>query len=271
MRSLICSMAALFLVQCVTIPRGPMQRVRLDSKPAGASVKLTDCGVGSSDQATTPATVFVNRRATRCTLTVSHPEYDSRTFVLLRKGISTKEQDLWAAAEILAESQSAGELIVMGTLGGVAWVIGRGVDGLTGARYEQNRTRIIVDFTRPVSSKLTGRYKLVLVNGEELPARTWKLRNRDCEVHTISGWLLLEEGDNWNSVITEEESCGETRERLADRTAKGLFTVDGERIQLESEGFVNSAVLQGDRLELTMRGLGFRHGQTAVYAFQLTQ
>lgn len=271
MRNLICSMAALFLVQCATIPRGPMQRVRLDSKPAGASVQLSDCGIGSSDRAMTPATVFVNRRATRCVLTFTQAEYESRTVVLVRKRISTEEAGLPTARDILAESEGLGDLVVMGTAGAMLLGLGRGVDVISGARYEQNRTRIVVDFTRPPTPNLSGRYRLVAVNGKELPATTWTPRNRDCEIKTISGWLALEEGDNWSSVFIEEELCGDEAERLPNRTAKGIFAVDGERVLLESEGFVDSAVLQGDQLDVTVRGLGFRHGQTAVYTFRLSQ
>jgi hypothetical protein len=265
-RYLICSVVTLFLVQCATVDRGPMQRIHLESKPPGASVKLIDCGVGSTDRATTPATVFVNRRATRCALTLTLPEHGSRTVVLVRHSISTKEEDLRTAAEIVAQSEPV-ELLVMAPVYGAFWVIGRGIDAISGARYEQNRTRIMVDFTRPPALKLMGRYRLVAVNGKEVPATTWTLRGRDCEIQTISGWLLLEEGDNWSSVFTEEEWCGGALERRGNRTAQGIFAEDGERILLESQGFVDSAVLQGDRLELTVRGYGFRHGQTVVYTF----
>ena len=86
MRNLIFSaFAFLFLVQCATATRGPMQTIRVATKPPGASVEFHDCDA-INKPVSTPASVLVSRRATRCTLTLSHHDYGTRTVALLRKG-----------------------------------------------------------------------------------------------------------------------------------------------------------------------------------------
>lgn len=82
-----CVMMGLLLAQCATVSHGPVQRIRISSKPSGAAVRLNGCGPGSTRTAKTPATVLVQRLATICTLTFTLPEHGSRTVPLLRNGL----------------------------------------------------------------------------------------------------------------------------------------------------------------------------------------
>ena len=150
MRRLICGpLMAFFLVQCATVTRGPMQSIDVDSEPAGASVQLRDCGVSSSASAKTPATVFVNRRATRCTLTFTLPEYGSRSVTLHRREWAWTHVSETLDAIICDDCESLVELVISSAFGAAIWGIGTGVDGMAGARYEQNQSSIFIDFSRP--------------------------------------------------------------------------------------------------------------------------
>jgi hypothetical protein len=268
---------AFFLVQCATVNQGPMQRIRVGSKPAGASVKLTECGAGSTDSAKTPAIVFVNRRATRCAVTFTLPEYGSRTVSLFRTG---RALDLSGPPEgfgNVLNSLPTGSDPISGTIGafgvagvvvgGTIWGMSRGIDSLTGANYRQNRSTVVVDFNKLVPD-VVGRYALVSVNGMELPAKTWTTRNGKCEIWTNSGSIVLEQNGRWRSVITEQQLCGKKKRAPAESTTEGVFTVDGNQILLESEAGAALAVFEGDLLEVTMRGA---RGETAVYRLQLSQ
>lgn len=293
-RVILGALLTFFLTRCATVTRGPMQSIRVGSKPAGASVKLRDCGAGSTDSAKTPAVVFVNRRATRCSLTFTHPQYGSRTVSLLRIGgawdrtappdelrdaTSAGVEVVGKAAEVgsslPAEAAPVVAPIIVGAagavvIGGAVWGLSRSVDAMSGANYQQNRSIVLIDFNKPIP-KVVGRYSLVRVNGAALPTTTWLTGN--CQISTNSGRLVLEENGRWNSIITEQEFCGKRKHRpveSAESAAHGVFSVDGDRILLESERGIAVAVLQRDRLEVTIRGPGAHDGE-ATYTLQLSQ
>lgn len=267
-RNLICSgIAALFLARCATVSHGPMQRIHVASEPARASVELSRCGAGSSRSAKTPATILVNRMATLCTLTFTLPEYGSRTVPLIRRWSPAIEENLELVDDLCGDdcnspSEVAGALLVGATISAMAF----GVDRMTGAMYEQNRSAIVVNFNDPIPN-VAGRYSLMGVNGMELPAATWT--DGSCEISTSSGWLVLEEGGRWSSSITEQRLCGKKKRPPRESVNEGVFTIDGERILLESDSGIDTAVLQDDRLDVTIRRFGLRDDQTAVYTLRL--
>lgn len=271
MRTAICSVVlTLFLVRCATVTRGPMQRIRVASKPTGASVKLRDCGGGSTDSAKTPDTVFVNRRATNCSLTFSLPEYGNRTVPLFRRAlarIGPPEGFGEMLDSLLSENDpiSGTVAVVGGVVGGTIWGISRGFDGLTGANYQQNRSTVVVDFNNPVRN-VAGQYAVMAVNGMELPADTWSARKGKCRIWTNAGSVILEESGRWRSIITEQQLCGKRTHAPIESKSFGVYTVRGDNILLESEGGVASGVFLADRLELTMAD---EESQRAVYSLRL--
>lgn len=301
-RIILSTVVALFLMQCATVTRGPMQRIRVGSLPAGASVELSECGVGSTDSAITPATVFVNRRATECTLIFNHPDHGTRTVPLLRKGRAVAregppEEAIAAAGGTMEVAGAIMEVPVVGpvfgvaavgavVIGGVIWGLSRSVDGISGANYEHSGSTILVDFHKPVPN-VAGRYVLARVNGQELPIATWtkdvRANRQDyivfwgksgkCQLWAKSGSLSLDESGRWTSSMTEQEICGKKTYRAETSTAHGVFTAEavaeGVQVLLESENAVSPAMLQADRLDITANGVGPYAGQTVIYTFQL--
>ena len=263
MRRLICGpLLAFFLAQCATVTRGPTQRIDVDSEPAGASVQLVDCGVGSTATAKTPATVFVNRRATRCTMTLTLPEYGSRSVSLRRR-----EWAITTAAppdelfNVIDES-ALGDFVVAASL--AVWGIGRGIDAMTGSRWEQDRTDIFVDFTR-AHPRIAGRYSLVRMNGFGLPGAI-SVRDGSCEIRTSGGSLEIDESGRWQLTLIEERSCGRRNRKPTSRVSEGVILFSGERILFESEEAVSDATLSDGRLELTVIR---NDAQSVVYMFEL--
>jgi len=301
-KMILTALLPFFLVQCATVTQGPMQRIRVGSKPSGVSVKLSECGVGGTETAKTPAIVFVNRRATRCTLTFTHPELGTRTVSLIRTGRALDPTPppegaveaagaavefggafVRAGAEIVANVPGeagavmalpliiAGGVVVAGVVVGVPlWGVGRGIDSITGANYRQSRSIVLVDFNKPVRN-VAGRYSFANVNGKELPANTWTTRKGKCQVSTNSGSLVLDENGRWSSVITEQEFCVKKTHAPVESAAHGVFSVEGDRILLESESGLAIGVLQSDQVQIAMRGTGTYEGQTAVYTLRLQQ
>lgn len=268
--AIFCAVLAFFLAQCSTLTHGPLQRIRVASKPTGASVKLSDCGAGSTDSAKTPDIVFVNRRATHCTLTFSLPEYGHRSVALFRTGRAMARTGPPDALFDLYENaadpidDAIGAIVIQ--VGLPIWGMSRAFDGLTGANYRQNRSTVAVDFNKPIRN-VAGEYQVVTVNGAELPARTWTARNGKCQIWTNAGVLVLEESGRWRSAITEQQFCGKQTGESVASTSYGVYTVHGDNILLESSDGVASGVLVDDRLELKMAG---EESQRASFTLRLT-
>ncbi|HVS33530.1 MAG TPA: hypothetical protein VMS98_18995 [Thermoanaerobaculia bacterium] len=140
---------ALTFAACATVDHGPMQRIRVDSQPAGANVTTIDCGPGSTKKARTPAVVWVNRRASRCAITFSAIGYESETFRLQRRisdatsenirfldGLCTEE-----ALDCNSASDWFGVILISAAVSGT----GIGVDALSGAMFEQEPNEIVAN------------------------------------------------------------------------------------------------------------------------------
>src|SRR5437867_3288856 len=67
MRSIVALLAAVALMRCATAAHSELQRVPVTSTPAGAEVTL-DCGRGATRVGTTPMTLMMRRRDSRCML-----------------------------------------------------------------------------------------------------------------------------------------------------------------------------------------------------------
>jgi hypothetical protein len=135
---------------CATISNGPLQRVRVESEPPEAAVRLSNCGPGSSPSSRTPDSVWVNRRATRCQLTFSAPGYADHIVQLQRKVSSRMGEYLELPAELCdANCNTFDEMAIDLILSGVVGVIGLGVDASTGAMFQQTPAHILVNFDRP--------------------------------------------------------------------------------------------------------------------------
>lgn len=135
-------LAALLLsnVACATVVHGPMQRIRVESDPPEAVVRTELCGPGSTKETTTPAVVWVSRRAERCTLTIVAPYYEEAKVVLTRAIAPEFFGNLELAAETLDGSAGWGYFL----LGGLVAGTGFGVDAVTGALFEQQPNRVFV-------------------------------------------------------------------------------------------------------------------------------
>lgn len=159
-----------------------------------------------------------------------------------------------------------GEFFGFALFGAVLAGAGMAVDRLTGALYQQNRSEVLVNFTRPATPYFSGRYLLRNVNGQDLPAPTWTTPNGKCEIQAISGWVELDRSGRWRSLIIHQRVCSTATGAPAESQAHGVYSFNDEGILLESAGATNAAVFDGDFLKLTVIGVGPFEGQTAVYA-----
>jgi hypothetical protein len=131
-RTLLLAVLALDLAACATVQHGFVQRIPVDSEPAGAVVYTEDCGPGSTREARTPGVILVSRRAERCALTFTAPGYKLEHVVLTRE----------IADEFLENIDflDADSFFISGFLAGA----GFGVDALTGALFEQQPHNVFV-------------------------------------------------------------------------------------------------------------------------------
>ena len=131
-RTLLLAVLALNLAACATVQHGPVQRIPVDSEPAGAVVYTEDCGPGSTKEATTPGVIWVSRRAERCALTFTAPGYDLERVVLTRE----------IAEEFIENIDFLDTDYFL--LGGFLAGAGFGVDAITGALFEQHPNEVFV-------------------------------------------------------------------------------------------------------------------------------
>ena len=131
-RALLLAILALNLAACATVQHGPVQRIPVDSEPAGAVVYTEDCGPGSTKEATTPGVIWVSRRAERCALTFTAPGYELERVQLTRE----------IAEEFIENIDflDADSFFIGGFLAGA----GFGVDAITGALFEQQPHEVFV-------------------------------------------------------------------------------------------------------------------------------
>jgi hypothetical protein len=109
-----------------------VQRIPVDSEPAGAVVYTEDCGPGSTSEARTPGVIWVSRRAERCALTFTTPGYALQRVVLTREIAEEFLQNI--------DFLDADSFFIGGFLTGA----GFGIDALTGALFEQHPNDVFV-------------------------------------------------------------------------------------------------------------------------------
>ncbi len=137
---------ALTFAACATVDHGPMQRIRVDSHPAGANVTTIDCGPGSTKTARTPATVWVNRRASRCAISFSAIGYQPETVRLQRRISAATAENLRLLDALCAEGldcASASDWFAVLLASAAVTGAGLGVDALSGAMFEQEPNQIV--------------------------------------------------------------------------------------------------------------------------------
>lgn len=121
-----------------------MQRINVDSD-VEATVTLDRCGRSSTVEATTPATLFVSRRATRCSIHLSAPGQEEQV-VRLHRRLANIGDTVEAAGLLLEQAVTLEELGVamIFTLPVVA--ASATVDFASGAVYVQEPSDIFVRF-----------------------------------------------------------------------------------------------------------------------------
>jgi hypothetical protein len=127
---------------CATVQHGPVQRIRVDSDPAGATVTPLRCGVAAK-RATTPGEIWVSRRSTRCALQFEREGYYAEK-VFLDRAVApeTEEFEVDLCEGMGCESFGAflfgmaGSLVALGT--------SLAVDAASGARWEQHPSEVLV-------------------------------------------------------------------------------------------------------------------------------
>ncbi len=148
-RKLLPVLLVLASVRCATVHHGPMQRIQVDSDPIEATVRTQDCGAGSTKVAKTEAVVWVNRRATRCTLTISAPGFESQSVPLHRVMSAEARDNARVFGELCDDDgldcNSFSDVVTMVFLGGIISGTGFGVDAATGAMFAQEPNEVHVE------------------------------------------------------------------------------------------------------------------------------
>jgi len=144
-RAVIAGLFVLAFARCATLDHGPMQRIHVDSDPAGATVQTKSCGPGSTKVATTEAVVWVSRRATRCTLTITAPGFEPETVSLHR----TISDDFHDNARIAGDFCDDGSFDCTHLSDFVAAIFfagtGFGIDAATGAMFQLEPSHLYVE------------------------------------------------------------------------------------------------------------------------------
>ena len=144
MKNLLLLSALVLAAGCTTVSNGPMQRIRIDSEPQGASVALNKCGAMATKTVTTPAVAWVSRRSTQCRLTFRKPYYEDETVRLDRHTSRKMESYNDGVDAILDTSQSFSDVAVLGT---VLLVPSLAVDAASGAMFELKPNIVLVRMT----------------------------------------------------------------------------------------------------------------------------
>lgn len=145
MKRLILLAFAITLTACATAHHGPMQRIYVDTNPVGAHVALAHCGALASSTATTPATVWVSRRSTQCTIALTKLGYKPLT-VKLARHVADEMIDNATMLEVALDgvphaSDDVAAAMFVGTLGAAT---GFAVDAASGAMFVQTPTHVVV-------------------------------------------------------------------------------------------------------------------------------
>ncbi len=145
MKRLLPALSLIVLSSCSTIANGPMQRVRVESDPQGAVVRLRRCGAMATRTLTTPGVAWVSRRSTQCELTFAMPERAEQRMKLSRHVSRNMALYGTTADVILDGSDSFSEWIFAATIVLVPSFV---VDLASGAMFEQVPSEAYADFTK---------------------------------------------------------------------------------------------------------------------------
>src|SRR5687767_12357504 len=139
-RTLLLILCALTMMACATLDHGPLQSIEVESDPSGASMQLSGCG-GSNKGRTTPATLWVSRRATRCQISLSKPGYDEAVIRLERKYAQPIPYEFDSQAD--SPAFFVAELAIFAAVVGTSELI----DFASGAKYMQVPSFVQVQLT----------------------------------------------------------------------------------------------------------------------------
>lgn len=134
---------------CATMNRGPVQKVYIESEPAGANVELDKCGRQPKDLRT-PTDLFISRRVKRCTIHITLDGYEPARVLLQRRPAdytpAAQAEDLEAVCgPYMEHCNSLTDLLVLGTIGVLVWGVGKGVDAAAGANYQLEPRHVYVE------------------------------------------------------------------------------------------------------------------------------
>lgn len=151
MRTTAAILAALLSVRCATFERGPMQRVVVESDPAGAYVDARGCALRDEERLT-PVTLMIPRRVKRCTLTVSLDGYLPARVFLERRHAERVETEAAIFGELCGDSlqncNSLTDLFVVGAVGGILYGLSKGIDAAAGSNYELQPNHVSLTLER---------------------------------------------------------------------------------------------------------------------------
>jgi hypothetical protein len=136
------------LSACATVHHGPMQRITVDSEPKGALIELADCGVMATEYDKTPATVWVSRRSTECTLTLSKLGYQPVTMKLSRHVAPEFVGNVAATVDLCADDlncNSLSDFLFVTAIGSVLTGAGMATDAVSGAMFELSPSYVDVE------------------------------------------------------------------------------------------------------------------------------
>lgn len=142
-RLLLIAASTLAFAACATVHHGPMQKIAVDSEPAGAVVETEKCGPASTKETTTPGVVWVSRRAERCKLTFYAPDHEPRSVTLHRK----MAEEFFGNVAFADAVCSGGDCIDLDffVLATLFTGTGMAVDATTGALFQQEPSEVFVE------------------------------------------------------------------------------------------------------------------------------
>ena len=153
------SLLLLLSMGCATIGRGPMQRVLVETEPAGASVELEDCGV-RNDERTTPVTILIPRRVKRCSMLLHHEGYEPARVILQRRKAEPVPTGAIIATELCGDAlencNSLTDVLVVATFGSLFYGVSKGVDAMAGANYELEPRHVLIPLVPEESVETAG-------------------------------------------------------------------------------------------------------------------
>jgi hypothetical protein len=141
MKRLLLALCVSVLGACATVQHGPMQGIVVDSDPQNVLVRTQDCGVTSTRETRTPATVWVSRRADHCMLVFTAPDFWTERVTLERSVAEEFVQNVDVANEVWSDTDDA---VAGFFLGGLLAGAGFAVDASTGAMFQQSPSRVFV-------------------------------------------------------------------------------------------------------------------------------